>query len=93
MTEGGYFEQKRLSPTGMAVVVLLHGAALIALLTAKGVDFVPNKDGPFVVRIFKEPPPPPPIKQPPQPKTQAKSVIETVKPIIPVPTHPEEVVA
>ncbi len=27
MTEGGFYQQKRMSPTGMAIVVLLHGAA------------------------------------------------------------------
>lgn len=68
MMEGAFYEQKRNSPTALAVVVLLHGAAITALALAKmdnpgrtifgrtEVDLIP---------IPKDPPevPPEPIEQ------------------------------
>jgi protein TonB len=63
MTQGGFYEKKRLSPTGIAVVALLHGAAVTALIMAK-------MEGPIKDRFTrtettwiplpKDPPPPPP---------------------------------
>jgi protein TonB len=91
MTEGGFYQQKRLSPTGVTVVVLLHGAALIALMTAKGEYFPTKKDPPTIVRFLKDPPPPPKI--PPEP-TKARShtpddIRLTSRPIpIPLPPLP-----
>ena len=32
MPQGGFFEEKRTSPTSLAIVVLLHGVALTALM-------------------------------------------------------------
>jgi protein TonB len=66
--EGGFHQPRKLSPTAIAVVVLLHGAALTALVTAK-MDMPPK-------RIFTPidyypvpippPPPPHPVRQPPK---------------------------
>jgi protein TonB len=83
---GGCYQPKRLSPPAIAVVVLLHGAALTALLMAK-MD-MPLK--PDIIRTIvypvKNPPPPPPhtIKQPPKDPTH--EVIDWTHPLV---THPD----
>lgn len=84
--EGGYYQQKRLSPTGIAMVVLLHGAALAALLTAKGIVVIPDREPPIVIRSIKELPPPDPEIQPkPKETPQHQTVIDRVDPLVKVP--------
>ncbi|MDB5671097.1 MAG: TonB family protein [Alphaproteobacteria bacterium] len=90
MTQGGFYQQKRMSPAGITVVVLLHGAALTALMTARSDYATQHKEPPIVVKLIKDPPPPPPnVPPPPHPRTpQQVSVIDTVKPIVPLPQKP-----
>jgi protein TonB len=84
MTQGGYYQPKRLSPIGMATVVLLHGVAITALLTAR-MD-MPDRQK-FIRTIVDSiaiPPPPPPRPLPPSPKPQPRQdiPITTTKPIV-----------
>ena len=85
MTHGGFLEQKRRSPTSLLVVLALHGAAITALMLAKGelpgITYFP----PIKMKEYKEPPPPPPIeldvKQPEQrtdtqPITRAEPIVD-----------------
>ena len=84
MTEGAFYQQKRTHPTALAIVVLMHGAALTALALAKGEAM---RDALTTTKIFdvKEVEPPPP--EPPKPiqKTETPpppSVITHVPPIV-----------
>src|SRR5215210_2260731 len=64
MMEGAFYQQKRTSPTALAIVVLMHGAALTALAMAKGEVI---RDAIARTKIFDvkpDEPPPPPV--PPQ---------------------------
>ncbi|HEX5181869.1 MAG TPA: TonB family protein [Allosphingosinicella sp.] len=67
MTGAGFYQPRRVSPIGMATVILLHGVALTALMTMK-MD-MPGKRTFGHIDIFDvpEPPPPPPIPPPPPP--------------------------
>jgi protein TonB len=85
--EGAYLQPKSLNPKAVAVVVLLHGAALGALITAKGDVFVPFKEKPIVIKFIKEVPPPPEQQQPPA-KPQHRSTIDFVRPKVVVPPLP-----
>ena len=63
MAEGGFFEQKRSSPTGLVVVVAIHAAAVTALALAKIEAPEPFKRPPietYDVPITPDPPPMPP---------------------------------
>ena len=85
MTQGGYGATRRRSPTGLAVVVALHGAALVALFAAKGpmVDRTPDRN-PQIIDVPIEPPPPPEVPdQPPPP--EMPSQIDIVSPRVPPP--------
>lgn len=63
MSSGGFFEQKRASPTGFALVVLGHAALLGAVILAKGPQFL--IDGPVRTKIEYIPlPPVPPETRP-----------------------------
>lgn len=79
MSEGGFFEQKRRSPTSLTIVILLHGAALTALAMSK-MD-IPNilKSQPTRIKLIEADKDPPPV---PEPRTNEKpkqeSRIDTV---------------
>jgi len=77
MPGAGYFEQKRGSPTGFAVVVALHAGVLGALILIKGPQFIRPDTGPIVVTSIPIPQDPPPI---PPPQTDVRQ-----------PQHPETV--
>ncbi len=89
MPEGFFFEQKRTSPASLAIVIALHGAALGALLLAKGpvVEWV--KRTPTEIIFIPEPLPPEPKVQPePEPNPappRHRSHIDAVPPIVPTP--------
>jgi protein TonB len=90
MMEGAFYQQKRNSPTALAVVVLMHGAALTALALAKTEVFGPAKPEPTIVDFIKDKEPPPPEPQP-LPKSETpppKTVITHVPPIIDMPPRP-----
>jgi protein TonB len=65
MTANGFLEQKQASPLGFGTVVLLHGAAIAAVVMIKGPGYerAPITDT-TVVSIEKEAPPPPPDPEP-----------------------------
>jgi protein TonB len=86
MIEGGFYQQKRLSPSGMTVVVLLHGAALAALMTAKMDMPIKEIFSPIHTYPVPVPPPPPPHPVPPPPSGQTPDPRPTTTP--PIFEHP-----
>src|SRR3954471_20556390 len=90
MTEGGFYQARRTNPKAVAVVVLLHGAALTALIMAKGEAIERIVHRPIEVYPVPLPPPPPPHPVPPRPQPRkAQSQLDTPKPIVtPPPTGP-----
>ena len=88
MPEGGFFEQKRVSPTSLTVVIAIHAAAIGALMMAKMDPVEREKFGSTVVDFIKpedEPPPPEPKKQPPTDTiVHQRTVIATVPPKVPI---------
>jgi protein TonB len=89
MAEGGFYEQKRLSPTGLTLVVALHAAGIAALILAKGPSFIlPERSDPEVVFIPAptDPPPVPPRPQPERDPQQQRTQLDT--PPVRVPTPP-----
>jgi protein TonB len=65
-TANAFSEPRRMNPRALTVVVLLHGAALTALVLAKGEDFIKPYNPPIVVTPIPEDQPPPPKPQPTQ---------------------------
>ncbi|HEY1607050.1 MAG TPA: energy transducer TonB [Allosphingosinicella sp.] len=80
MTGAGFYQPQRISPIGMATVILLHGVALTALMTMK-MD-VPGKRifGPLQIFDVPVPPPPPPVSVPPPPPSSAQPRTTTTNP-------------
>ena len=62
MPEAGFFEQKRGSPTGLALVVAMHAGVLGALVLMKGPQFFRPQDPPLVITPIRIPPEPPPVR-------------------------------
>jgi len=78
----GYFEQKRGSPTGLALVVLAHAAVLGALMMIKGptafVDLI-TKTEVTLIPIRPDPPPVPEVQpedRRPQQRPESVTVVE-----------------
>lgn len=95
MTQAGFMGPRKLSPTGLAVVVAMHAAALGALALMKGPEIVRPLFGDTEVTFIPLPPdppenPPPPQKQRPQP-AQRPTFIDDVPRIIELPTYSEPV--
>jgi protein TonB len=90
MTEGAFYEQRKASPTALAIVVLMHGAGLTALALAKPEVFEKVKIPPIVIDFVKEKVPPP--EDPPRPVEKMvappETVITRVKPDIVLPPLP-----
>lgn len=85
MTQGGFFEQKRSSPTSLAIVIAIHGAAITALAMSKMEVIDIKKFTPLEIRAIKDKPPPEPVE--PQPETPAPpSTILVEKPLVDLPT-------
>jgi periplasmic protein TonB len=82
MMEGAFYQQKRANPTALAVVVLMHGAALTALALAKG-EAIREAFGTIKVVNIKEkdPPPPEPVK-PVEKATPPETVITHTPPLV-----------
>jgi protein TonB len=90
MNETAFYQPKKGHPTALAVVVLMHGAAIAALALAK-MDVIPKlKIPPTVVQLIKNPPPPPENQPVVEPQKQAAVVTRTL-PIIEMPPRPDEV--
>jgi protein TonB len=91
MPEGAFFEQKRLSPTSLGIVIALHGAAITALMMSK-TEFVRSLVEPTKVRLIpekKDPPPEPqrPVPDKPLPKQQVTYVKPVLEPVLQQPTE------
>ena len=93
MTEGGFYQQKHLSPTGMTIVVLLHGAAITALMLSKMEMPIKPILGPIDVYPVPVPPPPPPhpepTRKPPTDNTQVTVTKPPFQPPIDQPFKPD----
>jgi protein TonB len=90
MMEGAFYQQKKSSPTALAVVVLMHGAALTTLALAKGEVFTRDKPPPTTVDLIEDQKPPPEV--PPEPvKSETPpppSAITPTPPIVEMPPRP-----
>lgn len=58
-SEAGFFQQKRNSPAGFALVVALHAAALAAVMLIKGPQIIPPRFLPTAVTFITAPQTPP----------------------------------
>ena len=89
MMEGAFHQQRRTSPGALAIVILMHGAALTALALAKGEVIV---DAMTRTKIFdvKEKAPPPPEEAKPVEKSVVppETVITHVPPVVDTPVRP-----
>src|SRR4051812_43467663 len=86
MTQGGFYERKRMSPTAVAIVVLLHGAAITALVMAKEPGFIRDITHTTLIDIHPVKPPPPQDPKPPKPQPrQPIEQITSVRPVDPPP--------
>jgi protein TonB len=87
MTAAAFSPAMKPNKTALTAVILLHGAALAALVLAKGADIIPNRFRPTtIVQIPLEKIPEP--KPQPKPQTelpQQPQVIDRPPPIIDVP--------
>jgi len=88
MAEATFLEQKKLRPGAALTVILMHGAALTALLLAKTeVIDLPGFTPIELIKIRTPPPPPPPPSRPAEPERRLvdqRHVVDTTIP--PVPT-------
>ena len=66
MPEAGFFAQKRSSPGGLALVVLLHAALITAVILIKSPQFLRTIRDPTVVTFYPVDPDPPEVLPPPQ---------------------------
>ena len=95
MTEGGFFERKTASPTGLTIVIAMHAAALAAVALMKGPVFVRAQFPPTIAEFIPLPPDPP--KNPPPPKVEPQTPlppsITRVPPVIDTPVERAELTA
>lgn len=83
MTQGGFFEEKRTSPTSMAIVIAIHAAAIGGLAMAKMEMPVMKIFKPIKIKDIPVPPPPPEVEQPRvEPKVEATPQPIIERPII-----------
>jgi protein TonB len=89
MTAAAFSPAMKPNKTALTAVVLIHGAALGALLLAKGPDVIRQAFTPIDVYPVKVVPPPPP-KPLPRPEVQLpqRQVIDLPKPIVDLPPKP-----
>lgn len=62
MSEAGFFEQRRASPTGFAMVVAMHAAAIGAVLLIKGPTIIPPTYMPTSISWITEDETPPEVR-------------------------------
>jgi protein TonB len=83
MAEGGFYEHRRVSPTGLILVVALHAAALTALAMSKMEMPIVDPFTPIKLRNYTEPPEPKPNPETEkQPKARPETKIDRVKPVV-----------
>lgn len=90
MTQGAFYQPKKTSPTALAVVVLMHGAAITALALAKMENpgrIIWDRTEVDLIPVDKPPPevPPEPVRQKVQPQQQ--TVLTPPKPVFQLPTQ------
>src|SRR5690349_17771223 len=89
MTEGGFYQPPKYRKTSIAVVLLLHGAALTALALSK-MEIIPKAKPPTRVTLIPNPPDPPPEPvQKEKPQTEPISQFTYVKPVVDPPLQTE----
>ncbi len=74
MTANGFLEQRTARPVSFGAVVLLHGAAIAAVLLIKGPGWIVSTDKPLEVVDVKLRPPPPEVPPPPSPDLKTPQV-------------------
>jgi protein TonB len=90
MTESGFFQQKRASPSSLAIVIALHVGVLGAVILAKGPQFVRDDTRTTIFDIPNRPPPKEVEPPPPQPRDQRTRIDQPdVRiPLPPIPDNP-----
>jgi protein TonB len=88
MAEAGFLDRKPIRPGAAATVILLHGAALAALLLIKNPEAVRQVFKPTTIIDVERDPPPPPPPQPPQPDQPRVQETYLTTPPIPSPLPP-----
>jgi protein TonB len=94
MTANGFLEQRTARPASFGAVVLLHGAAIAAVLLLKGPGWIKPVDTPLEIIDVKLKPPPPEV--PPEPIEKLTPQVPTISRLdvpprvipTPVPTIP-----
>lgn len=79
---GGFLDQKPRSPTSLAIVLLMHGAAIGALLLAKGPAIIEKIKPTIVIDIPIERPPEPNPEPRAEPEPKTPTFVERVPPIV-----------
>lgn len=89
MAANGFLEQRTARPVSFGAVVLLHGAAIAAVLLIKGPEWIHVTDEPLEVVNVKLKPPPPEVPLPPPdrltPQVPTISRIDVPVRVIPTP--------
>jgi protein TonB len=93
MTATAFSPAMKPNKTALTAVILLHGAALAALVLVKGTDIIPNPFKPtIVVQVpLDKPPEPKPLPKPQVEVPQQPQVVDRVPPVVPQPprTNPD----
>ena len=72
MSHGGFLDQRPRSPSGLAIVIVAHVAAISALALSKMDVPTPEIIGPLKIRNIALPKDPPPL--PPEPKVEPREI-------------------
>ncbi len=89
MPETGFFAQKQRSPASFALVILLHGALIAAVILIKGPAFQRLVEPVLVTRLIPITPDPPPDRPPPPPRPEPpQHPQEHVDPVPPLTSTP-----
>ena len=89
MTEGGFFDRKTGSPTGLVLVVAVHTAALGALALIKGPEIQRRIFDPIVTTFIPAPQDPPPVPEP-QVEPEQRTMPIAVPPVVDTPLQRRE---
>jgi periplasmic protein TonB len=76
MTEAGFFEPRKISPTSLTIVIALHAAALTALALSK-TEIIRDPFNQTEVTLIPEPIDPEPVVEPPKPQVPVQNVPAT----------------
>jgi protein TonB len=83
MTQGGFFERRRVHPAQLTVVIAVHAAAITALALAKA-DFVVPKIVRTDVFFVPNPVDPPPQRDTPAPQKVEQVPLPALDPVVPI---------